>query len=312
MILAIHFMTKNNRKNLNNNLNFNETIRSSEVNINGDTKCAPGKMFEDGSCIPLNILLEMAYAFNLENPRDIIKLYPSFETLNRSKYKKYLLNEFNNRLDGVCKTQFCWTKQSFVSRMTQSLQDELKRKTFRPAGPEGKFEWLNTININEVVTQYETKYKDFKFLGAVPIDFDDLTRLGLKNLNLEKLVKMGKTKLGIVFNLDESYKSGSHWVAAYADLLKGRIYYFDSYGMEPEIRIRKFMRRIANFCQNNLKCPHVTAEHNRIRHQYGGSECGVYSINFILRLLRGDSFEQVCDSKIPDNVVNQCRRIYFK
>ncbi|AYV84250.1 MAG: Ulp1 protease [Hyperionvirus sp.] len=277
-----------------------------------DSKCAPGKMFEDGSCIPLNILLEMAGAYNLENPGDGIKLYPSFETLNRSKYKKYLLNEFNRRLNGVCKTQVCWTKQSFVARMTASMQDELKRKTFRPEGPNGKFEWLNTVNINEVVSQYELKYRDFKFLGAVPIDFDELPKLGLKNLKMDRLVGMGKTKLGVVFNLDESWKAGSHWVAVYSDLLRGYIYYFDSYGMEPENRIRKFMRRIANFCQGSLGCRQIIAEHNRVRHQYGGSECGVYSINFILRLLRGDSFEKVCESKVPDSIVNQCRRIYFK
>lgn len=281
------------------------------MNSNLQNKCAPGKIFEDGSCISLSLLLEMANAFNLENPNNKIILHPSFETLNRSKYKKYLLNEFNKKLHSKCNNQECWTKQSFVSLMNSTLQNELKKKTFRPSGPDGKFEWLNTININEVVSQYENKYPDFKFLGAVPIDFDNLPRLGIKNLNFNKLINSGKTKIGIVFNLDESYKSGSHWVAAYADLPKGNIYYFDSYGIEPEIRIRKFMRRIANFCQNNLSCQNIVAEHNKIRHQYGGSECGVYSINFILRLLRGDSFYSICESKVPDNVVNKCRRIYF-
>lgn len=279
--------------------------------IDGENKCAPGKIFEHGSCIPLNILVEMGEAYNIENPNDSIKLYPSFETLNRSKYKKYLLNEFDKKLDDVCKTQNCWTKQTFINKMSKSLKEELQRKTFRPDGPQGKFEWLNTININEVVFQYEDKYNDFKFLGAVPIDFDELPRLGIKNLNLDDLIQSGKTKIAIVFNLDESYKPGSHWVAAFGDLKNGTIYFFDSYGIEPDPRISKFMRRLANYCKNNMGIKNVIATHNKVRHQYGGSECGVYSINFIIRMLKGDTFEDICNSKTSDETINKCRKIYF-
>lgn len=289
-------------------------MRSSEVVPVGeaDKTCAPGKIFEDGSCIPLIVLVAMAEAYNAEGPEVPIKLYPSFETLNRSKYKKYLVREFGRRFSGVCTTQHCWTKQAFVARMKRNLQDDLHKKTFRPSGPQGKWEWLNTININDVVRQYENKYTDFKFLGAVPIDFDDLPVLKIRDLDLKALMASGKTKIGVVFNLDESYKSGSHWVAMYADLKAGRVYYFDSYGLPPEGRIRKFMRRVATFCQRDLSLVDVVAEHNKIRHQFGGSECGVYSINFILRLLRGDSFQQICESRVPDKVINQCRRVYFK
>ena len=277
-----------------------------------DKKCAPGKIFQDGSCIPLNLLIDMAAAYNIEYPDEKITLYPSFETLNRTKYKKYLLKIFNKKLGHICTDQHCWIKQSFIRNMKNSSKNELEKATFRPEGPEGKFEWLNTLNINDVMTQYENKYNDFKFLGAVPIDFDDLPRLGIKNLDLNKLIHSGKNKIGIIFNLDESYKSGSHWVAAYGDLQNGLIYYYDSYGLPCEQRNAKFMRRLANFCKNNLRINNVIATHNKIRHQFEGSECGVYSINFILRLLRGDSFEQICQSKTPDNVINKCRKVYFK
>jgi hypothetical protein len=293
--------------NINRNL---DDIKSSEIDPS-DKKCAPGKIFENGSCIPLNVLTEMANAYNIENPANAITLYPSFETLNRSKYKAYLLGEFKKKLRNVCTTQNCWTKQSFVDNMNAAMKDELRRKTFRPEGPQGNFDWLNTLNINDVMVQYEDKYKDFKFLGAVPIDFDELPNLGIRDLNLNNLVKNGKTKIGIIFNLDESYKSGSHWVASFANLKEGKIYYYDSYATSPPPRIRRYMRRLANFCKNELKLNDIIATHNKIRHQYGGSECGVYSINFILRLLRGDTFEQICNSKTPDEAVNQCRKVYF-
>ena len=42
-----------------------------------------------------------------------------------------------------------------------------------------------------------------------------------------------------VFNLDPSYKPGSHWVAVYIDR-KGRPDYFDSFGRPPPREIKDF------------------------------------------------------------------------
>ncbi len=159
--------------------------------------------------------------------------------------------------------------------------------------------------------QYEKKYPDFKFLGAVPMDFDDLPSLGIKDLDLKKLTNEGKYRLGIIFNLDEHWKSGSHWTAMYADLKKGDIKYFDSYSVAPEERVRKLARRIAKFMEKGLGMNEYDVDYNKIRHQYENSECGVYSINFILRMLKGESFESICKSKIPDKVINKCRNKYF-
>jgi hypothetical protein len=274
-----------------------------------DQRCAPTKEFVDGSCISLYLLVEMANTYNEEND-DKIKLTSTLETLNPKKYKGYLLSEFSKRLDKVCDNQRCWVKQNFVKKMNKRMREELQKDTFRPEGPEGKFTWLNTFNINDVMGQYEGKYKDFRFLGAVPIDFDDLPELGIKSFSFDKAINNGKTKFGIIFNLDEHYKGGSHWVSMYCNLEKGCVYFSDSYGIEPEPRIRKFMRRIARYIKDNMgKNPIV--DYNRVRHQYGGSECGVYSINFILRQLKGESFEEICKNKVPDAEMNKCRKVYF-
>lgn len=288
------------------------SVNTSDVcpkNIN-DKKCAPGISFDAGSCIKLNVLVEMAKAYNKENSNQI-KLQQNLEILNPRKYKKYLVSEFNKRLGKKCTTQKCWTEQSFIKNLKQISRDELEKYTFRPDGPDGRFEWLNTININEVMTQYEKKNPQFKFLGAVPIDFDDFERFGIKNLNYNNLMKNGKTKLGVVFNLDEHDQPGSHWVSMYSDLEKGQVYFFDSYGTKPEPRIRKLMRRIANYCRVGVGIKNLQVDYNKVRHQYENSECGVYSINFIARLLRGDSFENICNSKIPDKKINKCRNVYF-
>lgn len=277
-----------------------------------DKKCAPGVSFEAGSCITLQLLIEMANAYNKEaKGEDLIKTYPKLDTLNPKKYKKYLLSEFNKKMGDKCESQKCWSEQKFVDQMKIAAKEELQKYTFRPDGPQGKFEWLNTLNINDVMAQSEKKYSDFKFLGTVPIDFDKFERFGFRNLNYTKLLEEGKHKIGAVFNLDKHNEPGSHWVAMYADIKKAEVLFFDSYGTRPDKRIRTFMRRVSNYCTSGLGNKNVMVDYNKIRHQYGNSECGVYSINFIKRMLKGDTFEEVCNSKIPDEKVNKCRKVYF-
>ena len=53
----------------------------------------------------------------------------------------------------------------------------------------------------------------------------------------------------------------------------------------------------------------LNVEYNRNRHQFKNSECGVYSINFILRLLEGESFE---DYKTRRRVENGLLKEYLR
>lgn len=269
-------------------------------------KCAPGSEFKDGSCISVDVLIEMVKAYNKEYSDNKIELDDKMDALHPGTYKKKLIKEFSSRLGDICDDQTCWVKQSFTEHMKEAMQDELKRNTFRPTGPSGKFTWLNTLNINNVMRQYENKFPDFKFFGAVPIDFDDLSRYEHRKLNPASLLAQGKSKLGFVFNLDEHWKSGSHWVAMYADLNKEQIYFFDSFGTRPHKRIRTLMNRIADGLSDK-----ATVEYNHIQHQKKNTECGVYSMNFIIRLLNGESYEDITQNITDDRQINKCRDVYF-
>lgn len=275
-----------------------------------DLKCAPSNIFSEGSCIPLNLLIEMAEGYNKLNKTTQIKLYPNLETLNPKKYKLYLVAQFSKRYDKVCDNQKCWLKQEFMKQLDRNTKNHLEKHVFRPDGPNGKFTWLNTSHINEVMRQYENKYNEFKFLGAVPIDFDDLPFLGIKDLDFDMYKKQGKTKFGIIYNLDEHYKDGSHWTAGFFDIMTGRVYFFDSYGIKPDQRVRRFMRRVARYVRDKSNIsPEVN--HNKVRHQYGGSECGVFSLFFIIMLLVGYSFKEVCETDYKDEDINKLREIVF-
>jgi hypothetical protein len=286
------------------------SVRSSEVEPEDEheKRCAPGVKFESGSCILLDTLIVYAKAYNKKYPDNAIVLHPKFEILNPSNYKKYLLRELQSRIGS---SQSAWHKHHIVADIDSTHREKLVKHTFRPSGPKGKFEWLNTHQIDNVMKQYEIKYNEFKFLGTVPIDFDDFERYNIKNLNYQQLVQNGKTKLGVVFNLDKHNQSGSHWVAMYADLKRGQIFYFDSYGTRPEPQVSVLMRRIGKFCQTAMGVQNIVLEWNEQQHQRENSECGVYSINFILRMLRGDNFNDICMSRIPDRKINKCRAVYF-
>jgi hypothetical protein len=293
-----------------------------------DNKCAPTKKYNNGSCFTIEDLKKISIAYNLHLDKGKVK----GKKIDISDNKKSLLKQLTKNLENVCDDQICWLKQDFIKKMKDK---NILNYTFRPDGPEGKFEWLNTLHINDVMEQYEKKYDNFKFFGAVPIDFDDLPFIGIREIDYDELFNSGVKKLGFVFNLDEHWQSGSHWVALFSDLDKNQIYFFDSYGIRPEKRIRNLVERISKWCYSKDYCKNecselnliesfmnndyknkieskLKVEYNHNRHQFKNSECGVYSLNFILRLLNGESFENITKNGLLDDDVNLCRDVYFK
>lgn len=301
-----------------------------------DKKCAPSKTYKDGSCLTLEALQLIAKNHNKNtNTKFHIKI-----TDDKSEMVKLLEKALSNK----CDDQICWTRVAVL--------EEIEKETFRPEGPNKRYAWLSTSDINDVVIQYQDKHKDFIFLGAVPADFEELTVLGINNLDFYDFEKEGKSKLGMVINLDDSRGNGTHWVSLFVDLKKGQIYYFDSVGKKPYDRTKKFINKIVKYIYNKkyeknininklLKITNILAKsskpkekyitdsknnilqiinnmkifdirYNSIQHQFKNSECGVYSINFIVRLVGGESFDDITKNITKDDKINECRPKYFR
>lgn len=249
--------------------------------------------------------------------------------------KKELWNLLNNINKNYfnCSSEICWASLPYIRNKTYLL------KRFRPPKPKSWYKdkntWLNTTDIENVMYQYEKRFPDFKFLGVSPVDYDyeyqnecvseDICRLKIKDLHIG-----GKKKFGIVFNLDRHNESGSHWVSLFSDLDKGEIYYYDSYGLRPPYDIRKLMKEISNQgqtipqkderqlsehgqCLDNcdLKQNFFTSYFNNIRHQYKNSECGIYSMHFIISFLEGFSFSKIITNIKQDDEINKYRDVYY-
>ena len=69
------------------------------------------------------------------------------------------------------------------------------------------------------------------------------------------------------------------------------------------------MRIVANYIQSKGIKPVV--DYNKTRNQFGGSECGMYSLNFIISMLEGKSFSDIEKYPIKDEVINKMRNEFF-
>ena len=202
--------------------------------------------------------------------------------------------KLKKKMSKHCNQEWCWIDQNF---MNKNKAKKIAKTAFRPKMPENwkndKYAWLATDDINSVMEQYEAQYPDFIFLGAVPVDCHTLSFCQLYRFNLLKLYQNGIKRIGIIFNLDYHYQSGSHWVAVFVDLKDHfDITYYDSYGKISPKLITSFLNQIYQDCQKipSLKNK-VVVDYNKKRHQYGYSECGIYSQNYLIKRLHGKSLK---------------------
>ena len=178
------------------------------------------------------------------------------------------------------------------------------------------FEWLSTIDIKNVMKQYEKKYPDFLFMGPVPVDCPSSITCVLSGLSVDILInRLGKTKLGIIYNLDKHDEPGSHWVASYIDFKKRKVLYFDSVGLPPPNMILQFLEKMKSegeqyYLKHLNKNKTIEIYSNDTRFQFGNSECGVFSMYFIISNLQGKL--KMNNDNVNDDVMNQLRSKYYR
>jgi len=205
-------------------------------------------------------------------------------------------------------------QRSFLNALpfTQKRKDALS-KYLRPAYPEAwkekPKEWLDSNDIRYVMEQYQEARPEFMFLGPFPIDFaspdpqqkDSCLIEEMCELNVDREEARGKKYIGIVFNLDPHDKDGSHWVAAFIDIVKNKCYYFDSYGMRPPNQIYRFMQWLT------IQEPTMELARNGARFQRSKSECGMFCMYFIASMLYGMEYKPFCVGRPPDSLMFKMR-----
>lgn len=262
--------------------------------------------------------------FSYNQIKQIVRLYnkTTEEKINLNLPMNEMYNALLSKID-KCKGKgdICLIEQCFI-RANSKIYKELE-KNLMPVRPSGKYDWLSTTDIKEYMERLMIKYPDFYSIGPVPIDFADpnvgcfkinteLECLG--SLNLNRFYKIGFRKIGIVFNTDPSYKDGQHWIASFIDLNKKEINFWDSYGKNPPREILELFNTLQKYA---IKIPGNPIDRfiiniNNVRHQYAGSECGVYCMYFITQSVKNIPFNRIINKVIKDEEMNQMREIYFR
>jgi len=301
-------------KKYNKKFNHNKTVKN---NI-----CSPivkNKTIFEKTCLTLDAIQEIKNEYNKHANITI-------NTNNPHKIWEILNERFTKCNNDLTNKDICWLNQL----KNKNISNKIKQHIFVPKSPftwiKNSNEWLSNYEIDSVLVQYEKAYPYFKAIKSTPIDFDTTINCicvsnELCNFNLSLFLKHKITKIGFVFNLDKHTGKGTHWVSMFVDILNKFIFYFDSNGSIIPSEIVVLKNRIVK--QGNFHNIHFRFYNNvNIQHQQGNTECGMYSLFFIITMLTSNiknkhlSLQQKINffrkNKIPDKYVETYRQIFFR
>lgn len=288
-----------------------KTSKTRKINKRGimkNTRCSAASKSKTYSCYSNDALYKMKSLWNARHPDAII------DTNN----PKEIWTILRDNMKDVCDTESCWLRQKFISN---NLDKELISYTFAPNAPgswkKNPTEWLTSVDIEKVMKQFESRYKCFDFMGPSPIDFDkhmlynECVWEELCKFDLHKLIKKGKTKIGIIFNLDPHYMEGSHWISMFINVNKQYIFFFDSNGDAAPKEVKRLANRIIR--QGHEMGLNIKFHENHPKeHQKGNTECGMYSLYMIIQLLTcKHDYTYFMENVIPDTDMEGLRKEYF-
>ena len=268
--------------------------------------CSPGDQQLSFSCLSSTDLCKLKYMWNVDHPHRQITATSS----------RAVWDELQNNYANACDNESCWVRQGGNATMMAAFAPKSPKSWSRNPN-----EWLSSVDIAGVMRQYESRYKCFEFLGPTPIDFDTVKHDGecvweeLCNFNLADTVRRGKTKIGVIFNTDTSDGGGEHWISMFIDLRKHKrkLFFFDSTGDTAPPEVVAFVRRIQE--QGRHMSPPIDLQFDQnhpVEHQYGNTECGVYSLFFITHMLEDKITEHYLKTHVlKDEYMEQFRKVYF-
>ena len=277
--------------------------------------CAPGKDTSGGSCLDEELIIKLAKVVNKMGKKD-----KSLSQINCKESVEKIHGCLCKTLKEItgCSSEACWIKVKKLMKHLGKDKEKFK-ESFKPIMPKDWLKdynaWLGTDDIENCLEQHQKNDKSFYFYGAEPIDFADCSVSKLCSFNMKDHLDKGQNKIGTVFNTDPHNKSGQHWMSLYMDLsgvnLDGipAIYFFDSYGRKPGKEVSKLIEKVkkqGNDCHNPVKY-----FYNDRGYQTRDAQCGMYSIDFIKKMMGGIKFNDYLNSGLSDRKMIEVRDEYF-
>lgn len=307
-----------------------EILKSPPI-IKKTKKCTPFAKKNQPSnltCIPKSIMQQLKHKYNEKYPKHKIEATNPFD----------IWKSLNVRLQCNLKEK----DDCFLNLLTEKEKKIIADKIYSPNAPKewknNPNEWLSNFDIEAIMKDYEESYKNFHYIATPPIDFAkkipfECVEPKLCKISLEKEKKNGKLKLGIIFNLDVHTGSGTHWTSFFCDISQKYIFYFDSAGNEMPPEIKKFIDKLVKQGKE-MGIDFTIYTNGTHTHQKSNTECGMYSLFFIITQLTEEieyakknnkneetneiiklSFDEkiklFTEMIIPDEYVEKYRKLYF-
>ena len=194
-------------------------------------------------------------------------------------------------------------------------------KRFKPHAPQ-KNKLFSNFNINLILQLLHDAEPSFMNFDCELMDFygnpdSALSKSLNKNSALLQGIKSGETlTFGTIPNTlvstGDTRKVG-HWVALFGDFRgkKFTIEYYNSSGNNAPAKFFAWMESLANLISQECNCDCMALNVSNIVSQKGPSECGIYSLHYIICRLTGIPYKKFREQKISDEDINKLRKLFL-
>ena len=217
-----------------------------------------------------------------------------------------------------CNSESCILKRKdfveFAAKNNHDLE-QILNNFFKPNGPSHSFNFLSNFNIDDVLDQFEKRFKSRKFLH-IPFQMRDFEKIGshLATVDLAKEFSNGYQTFGVVLNTDYSSGKGIHWFCIFGELYpdKIEIEYFNSSGKSPLEEVQAWMNKTMHYLEKEMNMPVNLVYTTGMQFQHDRHSCGVYCLSYIWLRLEGVPHTWFNKRNFNDDIMHQMRKKLFR
>ena len=237
------------------------------------------------------------------------------EELTEKKVKntRQAIEVLKDKLD--CDTETCVIKSladNYDKYLSKDKVQDALLKYYKPVGPANDFGLLSNFNIDDVLSQYAQKYKNFLHVKFQMRDFEE-RGTDLSRLDLAKKIAEGFKTFGVVLNTDYSTGRGIHWFCIFGDFREKdiKLEYFNSSGREPLPEVQKWLKNTEHRLRRDTKRNvEVIYTANRPL-QDDNHSCGVWCLAYIWLRLEDVPTSWFSPKNINDSIMHKLRSYLF-